>query len=100
MVLSRENFTPDNTMMREAKDGSVPTKYQELILKEVLQNSKVMQLGKYEEMDDLEKTFQVLAKGPGAYWVDEGNRIQTSKAEYIPVTMRAHKLAVILPVSR
>lgn len=100
MALQRETFTPDNVMMREAKDGSVPTKYQTLILKEVLQNSKVMQLGKYEEMDDLEKTFQVLSKGPGAYWVDEGNRIQTTKAEYVPVTMRAHKLAVILPVSR
>jgi len=93
-------FTPDNVMMRQAKDGTVPTKYQTLILKDMLQNSKVMQLGKYEEMDDLEKTFSILTKGPGAYWVDEGQIIQTDKATYIPVTLRAHKLAVIMPISR
>lgn len=101
MTLQRETFTPDNVMMREAQDGSIPAKYESLILKEVLQNSKVMQLGKYIDMGgDLEKTFDVFAKGPGAYWVDEGNRIQTSKAEYVPVTIRAHKLGVILPVTR
>jgi len=98
--MPRAKFTPDNVMMREAEDGTIPTKYQTLILKDVLQNSKVMQLGKYEEMDDLEKTFQILAKGPGAYWVDEGKIIQTDKAKYITVKLRAHKLAVILPISR
>lgn len=100
MALNRETFNPDNVMMREAADGTVPAKYQTLILKEVIQNSKLMQLAKFQQMDDLEKKFEVFAKGPGAYWVEEGNRIQTSKATYLPVTLRAHTLAVILPVSR
>lgn len=101
MVLKREQFNPDNVMMREAQDGSIPAKYETLVLKEVLQNSKIMQLGKYIDMGgDLEKNFEVFAKGPGAYWVDEGNRIQTSKAEFLNIKIRAHKLAVILPVSR
>jgi HK97 family phage major capsid protein len=100
MAITRETFNPDNVMMREAQDGTVPAKYQQLVLKEVLQSSKLMQLAKFEPMDDLEKHFEVFAKGPGAYWIEEGNRIQTSKAQYIPVTMRAHTLAVILPVSR
>ena len=99
MTLSRETFTPENVMMREAKDGTVPAKYQELILKDVMQNSKIMQLSQYVEMDDLAKTFQVFLDGPGAYWVDEGNRIQTSAPSYKNITIQAHKLAVILPVS-
>ncbi|WP_125579162.1 phage major capsid protein [Lacticaseibacillus suibinensis] len=100
MALKRETFNPDNTMMREAPDGTVPAKFQALILKDVVENSKLMQLARFEQMDDLSKSFEVFAKGPGAYWVDEGNRIQTSKAEYVPVTMQAHKLAVILLASR
>lgn len=100
MSLTRETFTPDNVMMREAKDGTIAPKYQELILKDVIQNSKIMQLAQYLQMDDLSKTFQVFLDGPGAYWVDEGNRIQTSKATYKNITIQAHKLAVILPVSR
>ena len=34
---------------------------------------------KYEEMDEKEKEFEYFAKGPGAYWVGEGEKIQTSK---------------------
>lgn len=99
MTLTRENFTPENVMMREAKDGTVPAKYEDLILKDVMHNSKIMQLSKFVPMDDLAKTFQVFLDGPGAYWVDEGNRIQTSAPTYKNITIQAHKLAVILPVS-
>ena len=35
----------------EHKDGTIPEKYQNMILKEVMKNSKVMQLATYEEMD-------------------------------------------------
>ena len=38
-----------------------------------------MQLAKYEEMNGKEKEFEYFAKGPGAYWVGEGEKIQTSK---------------------
>ena len=46
------------------------------------------------------KTFTYLAEGPGAYWVSEGEKIQTSKAEWLTATMEAKKLGVILPVSK
>lgn len=95
-----QTFNPDNVMVYENKDGTIPDEHNKLILEDVMQNSKIMQLGVYEEMDGQEKTFDYLAEGPGAYWVNETEKIQTSKPKYLQVTMRAHKLGVILPVSR
>ena len=95
-----QTFNPDNVTMYEHKDGTIPEKYNKLILKEVMNGSKVMQLAKYEEMDSKEKKFEYFAKGPGAYWVGEGEKIQTSKPQWMQATMVAKKLAVIVPCSR
>lgn len=95
-----QTWEPDNVMVYEKKDGTIPEKYNKLIVKDVMQGSKVMQLAKFEQMDDKEKKFEYFAKGPGAYWVGEGEKIQTSKAEFLQATMVAKKLGVILPVSR
>lgn len=93
-------FNPDNVTMLHAKDGTVPQKHAELITKDIIQNSIIMQLGKYEAMDSLEKEFQYFAEGPGAYWVGEGQKIQTSKPKWLTAKMVAHKIGVIIPVSR
>ena len=47
-----------------------------------------------------EKEFEYFAKGPGAYWVGEGEKIQTSKPQWMKVKMVAKKLGVIVPCSR
>lgn len=95
-----QTFNPDNVTMYEHKDGSIPEKYNQLILKEVMYGSKVMQLAKYEEMDSKEKKFEYFAKGPGAYWVGEGEKIKTSKPQWMQAIMVAKKLGVIVPCSR
>ena len=95
-----QTWTPDNVTVYEAKDGTIPAKQNKLILEEIMENSKVMQLAKYEEMDAKEKEFEFFAKGPGAYWVGEGEKIQTSKAEWKTAKMTAKKLGVIIPCSR
>lgn len=100
LQLFAQTFNPDHVTVFEAKDGSIPEKQNELILKEVMQNSKVMQLAKYEEMNSKEKKFEYFAKGPGAYWVGETEKIKTSKPEWLQVTMVAKKLGVIIPCSR
>lgn len=100
LQLFASEFNPDNVTMYEKKDGTIPEKYNTLILKDVMENSKVMQLAKYEEMDGKEKKFEYFAKGPGAYWVGEGEKIKTSKAQWLKVKMVAKKLAVIIPCSR
>jgi len=93
-------FDPDNVLMQDSRTGTIPTEQGELVLKEFMTNSAVAQLARYEPMTKPKKTFTYLAEGPGAYWVNEGEKIQTSKAEWLTATMEAKKLGVILPVSR
>lgn len=100
LQLFGQTFDPDNVTMYEYKDGTIPEKYNTLILKEIMNGSKVMQLAKYEEMDSKEKKFEYFAKGPGAYWVGEGEKIKTSKPQWMQATMVAKKLGVIVPCSR
>ena len=100
LQLFAQTFDPDNVTMYERKDGTIPEKYNKLILKEIMNGSKVMQLARYEEMDSKEKKFEYFAKGPGAYWVGEGEKIQTSKPQWMQATMVAKKLGVIVPCSR
>lgn len=100
LQLFAQTWNPDNVTAYEKKDGTIPDKYNKLILKNVMENSKVMQLAKYEEMDSKEKKFEYFAKGPGAYWVGEGEKIKTSKPQWLTVTMVAKKLGVIVPCSR
>ncbi|MGP4061503.1 phage major capsid protein [Halobacillus sp. H74] len=97
---AEQTFNPDNVMMSDSKDGTIPKEYGTLIMNDMMQNSKIMQLGVYEEMNKQEKEFDYFAEGPGAYWVNEGERIQTSKATWLKIAMQAKKLGVILPVSR
>ena len=95
-----QEFTPDNVMLYQKPDGTIPDDYNNLIIQDIIENSKVMQLGVYEDMDSQEKKFNYFANGIGAYWVDEGEKIQTTKPTMLEVTMRAKKLGVILVASR
>src|SRR5690625_3245739 len=93
-------FDPDNVLLQDAKNGKVPKEQGTLILKDTMSNSVMMQLAKYEEMTKQEKEFNYLAEGVGAYWVNEGEVIQTSKPQWLNAKMVAKKLGVIVPVSR
>lgn len=100
LQLFGQTYDPDNVTMYEHKDGKIPKKYNELILKEVMNGSQVMKLARYEEMDGKEKEFEYFAKGPGGYWVGEGEKIQTSKPQWMQAKMVAKKIGVIVPCSR
>lgn len=95
-----ESFTPDNVLLADAVNGSVPTETATEMVGEIVQNSAVMQLAKAENMTTMKKKISYLAEGPGAYWVGEGERIQTSKPQWLEAEMEAKKLAVIIPVSK
>jgi HK97 family phage major capsid protein len=94
------NFNPANVLLQDAVTGSVPKEEGTLVLKDFMQQSAVTQLAKFESMTKPEKEFTYLASGPGAYWVGEGERIQTSKATWLKATMKSKKLGVIIPVSK
>ena len=46
LQLFAQTWNPDKVTVLEHKDGTIPEKYQNMILKEVMENSKVMQLAK------------------------------------------------------
>ena len=101
-----QTFDPNHTLVSTSLTGKVPTAQGQEILQEVIQNSVIMQLGKYEEMKGIdgkpvmEKTFPYLAEGAGAYWVGETEKIKTATAKWLTVKMVAKKLGVIIPVSK
>lgn len=100
LQLFAETFDPDNILLQNAKTGKIPSEQGTLVLKEFMNNSVVAQLAKPEAMTKPVKEFTYLAEGPGAYWIDETERIQTSKATWLQAKMEAKKLGVIIPVSK
>lgn len=96
-----QTFNPDKVLVSEKKDGTFTKKMTDIIMKDVAESSVVMQLGQYHEMDGLqEKTVYVQTDGVSAYWVNETEKIKTDKPEVVPVTLKAHKLGIILVASR
>ena len=93
-------FTPDNITVLGNKSGEIPVEQGNLIIGDIMQNSVFMNLAKYEEMTGQVKEFDVMTDGLSAYWVGEGEKIQTSKPTLIKVRMVAKKLGIIVPVSR
>lgn len=93
-------FTPENVLLQDAKTGQIPAEQGTLVMKDFMTNSVIAQLAKHEPMSKPVKEFTYLAEGPGAYWVDEAERIETSKATWLTAKMETKKLGVILPVSK
>lgn len=86
--------------LKDELAGFVPQVQAEEIIKEVAEGSTVLKLAKTETMTSDNKKFQVMTEGAGAYWVGEGERIKTSKAQWIFPKLTAKKLGVIIPVSK
>lgn len=86
--------------LKDELTGFVPVEQAKEIMKDVARGSSVLRLSKVEPMTSDTKKFPVMTEGPGAYWVGEGERIQTSKAQWIFPEMKAKKLAVIIPVTK
>lgn len=95
-----QTYNPDNVLLMDAKTGKIPSETSDIIVRDFVTQSAVAQMGKAETMTKPVKEFTYLANGPGAYWVDETERIQTDKPEWITAKMEAKKLGVIIPVSK
>lgn len=93
-------FDPANVLLQDAVTGAVPKEQGTLVLKDFMQQSAITKLAKFEPMTKPEKEFTYLATGPGAYWVGESEKIQTSKATWLTAKMVSKKLGVIIPVSK
>lgn len=96
-----QTFNPEKVLVSEKKDGKFYGKFTDIIMKEVAENSLVMQLGRYIEMDgQQEKKFTIQTDGVSAYWVNETEKIKTDKPQLIEAKLVAKKLGIILVASR
>lgn len=89
-----------NGYLRENLQGFVPKPMANEIIKDVVRGSSVLRLSNVQQMDSETKTFPIFAGGLGAYWTNETERIKTTTAKWIFPELRAHKIAVIVPVTR
>ena len=90
----------DTLYLKDNLAGFVPVELAAEIIKDVARGSSILRLSKVEPMTSDTKQFSVMTDGPGAYWVGEAERIQTSVATWIFPEMEAKKLAVIIPVTK
>lgn len=93
-------FASDTDYLKDNLTGFVPVESAKSIMKDVARGSSILRLSKVEEMKSDTKKFPVMTDGPGAYWVGETERIQTSVATWIFPEMQAKKLAVIIPTTK
>lgn len=90
----------DTAYLKDNLTGFVPVEQATEIMKDVARGSSILRLSKVESMESDTKKIPVMTDGPGAYWVGESERIQTSVATWIFPEMNAKKLAVIIPVTK
>ena len=90
----------DDKYLKDNLKGFVPQEIAPGIMDEIARGSSILQLSEVKPMKSDTMKFQVWADKPGAYWVGESERINTSKASWIFPEMHAKKIAVIIPVTK
>ncbi len=90
----------DTNYLKDNLKGFVPVEVAPGIMDEIARGSSILQLSEVKQMKSDTMKFQVWADKPGAYWVGESDRINTSKASWVFPEMQAKKIAVIIPVTR
>ena len=90
----------DDKYLKDNLKGFVPEEIAPGIMDEIARGSSILQLSEVKQMKSDTMKFQVWADKPGAYWVGESERINTSKASWIFPEMHAKKIAVIIPVTK
>ena len=90
----------DTQYLQDNLKGFVPNIISDEIIGMAVRGSSVLRLSKVERMESDNKTFSVMKKGVGAFWVKEAGRIQNSTPEWDFPKMNAEKIAVIIPVTK
>ena len=90
----------DTKYLKDNLTGFVPTPTAAEIIQDVTRGSSILRLSKVQSMESETVKIPVMVSGPGAYWVGETERIQTSVAQWIFPELVAKKIGVIVPVSK
>lgn len=100
MKFEIQRFADDTGLLKDELSGFVPQLQATDIIRLAVRGSAILRLSRVESIDSDNKKFPVMTKGVGAYWVEEGEKIQTSKPDWIFPQLTVKKLAVIVPVTR
>lgn len=100
MKFELQRFAEDTLFLKENLTGFVPQIQSNEIIRLAVHGSAILRLSRIEMMESDNKKFPVMTGGPGAYWVEETERIRTSTAKWIFPQIVAKKLGVIVPVTR
>lgn len=90
----------DTSYLKENLTGFVPTPIATDIITDVVRGSSTLRLSKVQQMASETLKVPVMTDGPGAFWVGETERIETSTAKWIFPQLEAKKIAVIVPVTK
>ena len=90
----------DESFLKDELTGFVPQLQATDIIKQTVRGSAILRLSRVETLESDNKKFPVMSKGVGAYWVEEGEKIQTSKPTWIFPEIKVKKLGVIIPATR
>ena len=95
-----QRFADEPPFLQEQLAGFVPVLQAAEIIRLAVHGSAILRLSRVETIESSSKKFPVMSRGIGAYWVEEGTKIQTSKPDWIFPQITAKKLGVIVPVTR
>ena len=99
MKFNIQRFASDTGFLKDELAGFVPKLQATEIIKNAVRGSAILRLSRVELLESDNKKFPVMSKGVGAYWVEEGEKIQTSKPAWIFPQINAKKLGVIIPIT-
>jgi len=97
--MANPTFDPDTVTMQEAKTGEIPSVLTDQIITGIKNGSAIMKLAKAVPMTKPKERFTYMS-GVGAYWVDEAQKIETSKPTFMEAWIEAHKMGVIIPTTK
>ena len=90
----------DTNYLQDNLKGFVPNIISKEIIGMAVRGSSVLRLSKVEIMESDNKTFSVMKKGVGAYWIKEAGRIQNSTPDCDFQKWEPKKIAVIIHVTK
>ena len=90
----------DTLYLKDNLSGAVPTEIAKEVIKNVIDQASILKVCKHENMTSDRKVLPRLTDSGSASWVEEGGAINTTLPKFEYPTLKACKLAVIVPVTR
>lgn len=89
-----------SVFLKDNLAGAVPVEIAKEVIKNIIDQASVFKVCKHESMTSDTQKLPRLTESGSASWVGEGEAINTTMPKFEYPTLKANKLAVIVPVTR